>query len=367
MTVKSPAMHWITSFLAARGLEKSTGSPLYRYHVTEEEFCELAEVIRYSFHQMHSPTYGIYWAATFCLYVAEQYRRDYQKDWKWLSFESILNIELSAADHAEVVSKGLSFWNRDIQRRMHGKDYLGSLFSEGGLSWALIQSEQHGFARAVSGALKRYYASKNSPSTLTDVVREYGVYFPKTFQTEEKYQLLASIVEALMYFAEEYDLSGSRHPSEQLNTLCPGWQSRFPLPITESNGAALVDKWLGDAAHQRRERKVQLSQANYFTCQHVLRSLTPRERYATEVTLAPVHTIKLDDTATTARVEMVLFEGDQPILKLGSTYGRLSADKSELEIQLPKEPFQVDRQDINQSIETTSSGESSANHRCRWR
>jgi len=112
-----------------------------------------------------------------------------------------------------------------------------------------------------------------------------------------------------------------------------------------------VDKWLGDAAHQRRERKMQLSQANYFTCQHILRSMSPRERYATEVTLAPTHTIKLDDPITTTRVEMVLFEGDLPILKLGSTYGRLSVDKSELEMQLPKEPFQVERQDISQSLE----------------
>lgn len=351
MAVNSQVQAWISAFLNARSLQKPTGAPLYRYHVTEEEFAALPSALSTTAHQIYSPVYGPYWAAAFCVFVAEQYRRDYQKDWKWQSFESILNLELSAADHAEVVPKGLAFWNRDVQRRAHGKDYLGSLFSEGGLSWALIQSEQHGFARAVSGGLKRYYSSQNSTSTLTDVIRDYGVYFPKTFQTEEKYQLLASIVEALMYFAEEYDLSGSRHPSEQLNLLCPGWQSRFPLPITESNGAALVDKWLGDAAHQRRERKMQLSQANYFTCQHVLRSLTPRERYATEVTLAPTHTIKLDDPVTTTRVELVLFEGDLPILKLGSTYGRLSVDKSELEMQLPKEPFQVERQDISQPLE----------------
>ena len=351
MTVNSEIKAWIEVFLSARDITKPTGIPLYRYHVTEEEFATLPSTLSISAPQMYSPAYGTYWAAAFCLFVAEQYRRDYQRDWKWQSFESTLNLKLSATDHADLVSKGLAFWNRDVQRRGHGKDYLGSLFSEGGLSWALIQSEQHGFARAVSGGIKRYYSSQNSTSTLTDVIRDYGAYFPKTFQTEEKYQLLASIVEALMYFAEEYDLYGSNHPSEQLSQLCPGWPSRFPLPITESNGAALVDKWLGDAAHQRRERKMQLNEANFFTCQHVLRSLTPQERYATDVTLAPTHTIKLDDPVTTTRVEMVLFEGDQPILNLGSTYGRLNVDKLQLEVQLPKEPFQVERPNISQPLE----------------
>jgi len=351
MAVNSQAQAWVSAFLNDRGLQKPTGAPLYRYHVTEDEFTALPAVLSHAPHQMYSPVYGPYWSAAFCIYVAEQYRRDYQKDWKWESFESNLSLELSASDHSEVVTKGLSFWKRDVQRRTHGKDYLGSLFSEGGLSWALIQSEQHGFARAVSGGLKRYYALAHSTNNLTDVIREYGVYFPKTFQTEEKYQLLASIVEALMYFAEEYDLSGSTNPSEQLNTLCPGWQSRFPLPISESNGAALVNKWLGDAAHQRRERKIKLSQANYFTCQHILRSLSPNERYATEITLAPSYKTTLDDPITTSRVEMVLFEGDLPILKLGSTYGKLNSDRSELEIQLPKDPFSVERQDINQALE----------------
>lgn len=351
MTVNSQVQAWVSSFLSTRGLEKPTGASLYRYNVTEEEFAALPPALSNSSHQIHSPVYGPYWCAAFCIYVAEQYRRDYQKEWKWQSFESHLSLELSASDHAEVVTKGLNYWHRDVQHRTHGKDYLGSLFSEGGLSWALIQSEQHGFARAVSGGLKRYYTLANSASTLTDIIREYADYFPQTFKTEEKYQLLANIVEALMFLAEEYDLTGRINPSEQLNKLCPGWQAGFPLPITESNGAALVDKWLGDAAHQRRVRKIQLSQAMYFTCQHVLRALSPRERYASEVILAPTYKVKLMDPIATTRVELILLEGDQPILKLGSTYGRLSADQSELEIQLPKDHFSVERKDITRPLE----------------
>ncbi|NVK29389.1 MAG: hypothetical protein HWE20_00200 [Gammaproteobacteria bacterium] len=351
MADNSPVQTWVNDFLNARTLESPTGAPLYSYHVTKEEFSKLPSALKQSKRSMYSPTYSRYWAAAFCIFVAEQYRRDYQRVWKWQSFEDVLNLELSATDRAEFVIKGLTFWKREIQRYARGNDYLGSLFSEGGISWKLIQSEQSGFARAVSGGLKRYYALAHSTNNLTDVIREYGVYFPKTFQTEEKYQLLASIVEALMYFAEEYDLSGSTNPSEQLNTLCPGWQSRFPLPISESNGAALVNQWLGDAAHQRRERKVKLSEANYFTCQHILRSLSPHERYATEITLAPSHIITLDGPISTSRVEMVLVEGDLPILKLGSTYGKLNSDRSELEIQLPKDPFSVERQNINQTLE----------------
>ena len=115
MSVKSQAQVWIEAFLKARGLQNPSGVPLYRYDVTEHEFNALPEVLRDSANQRHSPTYGRYWAAVFCMYVAEQYRRDYQKDWKWQSFESNLGLELSALDHSEVVTSGLSFWNLPIR------------------------------------------------------------------------------------------------------------------------------------------------------------------------------------------------------------------------------------------------------------
>lgn len=351
MIGKSEVQAWIGSFMGSRNLHRPTGAPLYRYNVTEAEFGSLAPALIKSRSAIHSPTYGLYWAAAFCLFVAEQYRRDYQKKWSWQSFESSLNLELTANDHAEIVKKGLKYWDRDVQRRSKGADYLGSLFSEGGLPWALIQSEQHGFARAVSGGLKRYFTTLNSSTSLTDVIRDYELYFPLTFRTEEKYQLLASIVEALMYLAEEYELSGAANPSERLNSLCPGWQSQFPLPITESSGAALVDKWLGDAAHQRHERKQQLSQAMHFTCKHTLLRLNPTELYSSQVTLAPNYKINLDQAITTVRIELVLIEGEHEIIKLGSTYGKLSDDRNTLEIQLPKDPIQVHRQDVSLPLE----------------
>ena len=42
MAVNSRAQAWINSFLRARDLQNPTGSPLYSYHVSEEEFASLS-------------------------------------------------------------------------------------------------------------------------------------------------------------------------------------------------------------------------------------------------------------------------------------------------------------------------------------
>ena len=334
MSDKSAVRTWISTFLKARDMDCPSGQPLYKYGVNETEFFCLVSAIKSSGNQLHSPTFGKYWAAAFCIFVAEQYRRDYQKTWAWQGFDKIINTDLSPTDRATVVKKGLTFWKRNIQRHSFSADYLGTLFSEGGLPWALIQSDKHGFARAISGGIKRYYTTRSSSLSLNDIIREYEQYFPLTFRTEEKYQLLSSIVESLMYLAELIDLSSEKKPSEALNRHYPGWQSKFPLPITESNGIALVDKWLGDAANKRLERKQAIQQSQYFTCSHNLIRIEPIEQYESQVVLAPSHIILLKQPTTGVRVDMLFIEGDKTLLRLGSTYGKLNKSQFELYVKI---------------------------------
>jgi len=197
---------WVNEFLLVRGLVSSKGIPLFRYCTTDEELEALGTVLVGYQRERFNPAFKNYWYAGICLYVAEHFRRDYDANWSWKTFEKSLGLSLSASEHKELVVKGLDFWGRPIRYRAHGADYLGSVFAEGGLPWRLLQSERHGFGRAIKSGIRHYHACKRDGRDIAQVICEYRQYFPQSFQNDEKYQLLSRVVETLMLLAEQHAL-----------------------------------------------------------------------------------------------------------------------------------------------------------------
>lgn len=245
---QSATKTWINQFLARRGLERPNCEPLYSYQVTQSEFDSLPIAIRSAAAHFNSSAYRDHWCGAVCLFVAEQYRREYERDWSWRSIEQKLGVKFDTNCRTVIAERGLKFWGREIVRENGRADLLGSMFSEGGLSWALIRHEPHGFSRAVGAGLKQYFEYQHQGTPLSQLMAQYAKTFPVSFRTAEKCQLLAEIVEALMKLANTHDLFDTTHPVEKLNLVQPGWQSTLPLPITELNSEALVNTWLGDAA-----------------------------------------------------------------------------------------------------------------------
>ncbi|WP_179959402.1 STY4851/ECs_5259 family protein [Marinobacter changyiensis] len=256
---RSKSKAWIKEFLFVRGMITGPdASPLYSYHVTDEEYAELPSVLRQAIADIESPSHSSYWSAAFCLFVAEKYRREYDGSslgWSWKGFEKPLSVELTSSRHSEVVKKGLEFWKRPIRFRTNGYDYLGSLFDEGGLPWRLVQSETHGFGRAVRGAVNQYYRVKQAGRDVASVIENYADFFPQTFRTSEKYLLIASIVEWLMQLAETHPISSVEQPADYLDEHAPGWRKKSPLPLGEYNARNLINDWLKDAGRSRTEKK----------------------------------------------------------------------------------------------------------------
>ncbi|RAU19355.1 hypothetical protein DN062_03595 [Nitrincola tibetensis] len=327
---------WINEFLLVRGLVSPKGIPLFRYCTTDEEFKTLRAVLINYQGERFNPAFKHYWYAGICLYIAEQFRRGYDANWSWKAFEKALDISLLPTDHKELVVKGLGFWGRPIRYRSHGADYLGSLFAEGGLPWKLLQSEGHGFGKAIKAVLKHYHQHKRDGLDLVQIVRQYGQYFPQSFQNDEKYQLLARIAETLMLLAEQHGLNEQDNPAAYLTTKSPQWRDEFPLPLEEENGDALVNEWLRDASIRIKERKLAEEKAHYFTCEHRLDGPPELARLLAKVRLAPSLEVKLDGRKlSTTRAELTLYEGEQMVLKLGAAYGRLEGDV--LAVKIPTE------------------------------
>lgn len=327
---------WINSFLKRRGRTTPSGQPLYTYATKDTELELLGAALAVNPEERHNPVSGVYWAAGYCLFVSEKYRREYDANWSWQAFDTELGIRLNPDEHKELVRKGLAYWKRPVRERAYGADYLGSLFAEGGLPWKLLQTERHGFGRAIKAALRHYHGCKRDGRDLALVIREFGQYFPQSFQTDEKYQLLARVAETLMLLAETHNLGQQDDPATYLNTHYPQWRQEFPLPLGEANGYRLVNEWLRDAGVRLEERRRAEEAARHFTCEHRLDGSPDQARLLAEVRLPRSLKVKLGEhRISTTRVELALYEGDRMARNLGVAYGRLEND--ELAIRLPAE------------------------------
>jgi hypothetical protein len=345
---KSKSKAWIKEFLFVRGLISGPdATSLYQYHVTDDEYDELPAVLKQSFPDIESPSYSPFWSAAFCLFVAEKYRREYDGSglgWSWSGFEEPLSIELSSLLHREVVKKGLEFWKRPIRLRSNGYDYLGSLFDEGGLPWKLIQSETHGFGRAVRGSVANYYRVKQAGGDVVSVISKYAQYFPQTFRTHEKYLLLASIIEWLMGLAEAYPISTVDNPADYLDEKAPGWRKQSPLPVGESNARNLINEWLIDAGKSRAEKKRLESDEKNYTCEHWLTGNFADWSIRTDVFLPAEVSIELDECSIqSTRIEIAFYEGDNLLKRSGIAHGKINDDRSKIAVKINSRAIAVPR------------------------
>ncbi len=330
---------WIKNYLAKRGKTKPNGQPLYRYASRESERSFLSALLAMNTEERLNPIHGIYWAAGFCLFVADTYRRNYDAHWSWQAFESELEVELNPTDRAELVRFGLSFWERPLRYRDQRADYLGSLFAEGGLPWRLLQNEQHGFGRAINAGLNY----RNAGQETVALIRQFDRYFPQSFQNDDVYQLLASIVGTLQSLANEYELDKQSDPAAFLNQHAPGWRENFPLPLEEDNGIALVNEWLVDAVVQDKKRQQARDSVRAFTCEHRLSSSLKSPRLEAQVWLGKSLQIELEGhSITNSRVELAFYEGERLALKLGVDYGQIEGHL--MTIRLPVETASIRRQ-----------------------
>lgn len=327
--ISSHTRAWINEFLLTRGLLQPRRIPLFRYHITDDEFSSLKRVLIDAAGEKDSHLYRDYWGACYCLYVAERYRRTYdgsEGGWSWQGFDNGISVSFTSQSRSELVNRGLAYWGRPLRERSNGMDYLGTLFSEGGISWKLLQHESHGFSRAIRAGLRCYYQSGVSPSEMASVVREHAEYFPASFRDEEKCQLLASIIQILIHLSETYQLANEENPARYLSDNVPDWREQFPLPLDNENGMGLVNEWLKDAQARRRERQEQVHMSKAFTCEHHLQGDMKNWSLMAELTLGDMLTFKLDgQKLTSTRLDLVLFEGDRVALRLGAVFGRISA------------------------------------------
>lgn len=358
LNATNPLKAWLSELLLNRELFKGpTGKPLYSYQVSEEEYQSLLALLKQQLRKLDNPVHAAHLGACFCLFVSEQYRRNYNSSWSWSGAEAELGITLTPQQHAALTSDGLGYWRRPIRFRESGRDWLGSLFAEGGLPWPLVQSESHGFGRAVRRGIKHFYRTEGNRRTTADLMADFEEGLPAAFRNLETRRLLAGIVDQLMYLVEHYPLREQQDPASYLDQQVPGWTDAFPVPLDESNARKLLNDWLRDADETSRGRKEALAKIRAFTCEHFLHGTLPKWSITTDLILPPEQTFAIDPaTLGSTRLDLAFYEGEHLLARGAAVYGQLTPQGVKVRFSNPQITVERHRLDEPLSLRLLDNG-----------
>lgn len=342
---------WLAEFLLTRAhFSGPTGKPLFSYQVSSSEYLSLIDVLRNSKDLANNSVHRTQWAACYCLFVAEHYRRHYdgsEGGWSWQGFDGELGVEFNPAQHTRLVEGGLKqYWKRPIRMREGGRDLLGSLFLEGGLPWPMVQSSSHGFGRAVKKGIRHYYRAVSSGTTISSLLVESERYIPKTFRNLETRELLAGIVEQLMYLVDKYPLRAQIDPCQYLDANDPEWRKEFPIPLDEANAVSLINDWLKDAEQEKKKLEEEQAAAAWYSCKNQLCGDGSQLAIKSVVTLPESDEFTISASSlTSTRLEMVFYEGERLAVRSGIIY----ADPEEdiVRIRFPRKKITIQRIDYS--------------------
>ncbi|MBF2761572.1 MAG: hypothetical protein ISN28_15150 [Ectothiorhodospiraceae bacterium AqS1] len=258
---------WKKELLDRHELDAADGRSLYLYRLTEDDFNELEELLRYWLSQL-LPRYGLAdvakasgFAELFVLYAAEWWRRRY--DGSGFSWEPILRDlganpeEWSSAQRSDFVKEGFRRWR--IRPREHGGlRFIGSVAVQGGLPLKLLATSRGSIGHLLSRVLYLASGSQVSHSDLSSWVESLSRTLPHSYRQETIYTLLTDVAWTVLDLKQKADLKSSADALDILNQKIPGWKDRFPLPVEDKHAQGMIEQLIRDAAGVRIEKQTAL-------------------------------------------------------------------------------------------------------------
>lgn len=359
---------FLSDLLHNRGLSAVTAEPLFTYQMQLEEYQQLKQtVVAHVPKTTISITNHKHWAACFVLWCSEWYRREYQaKDgWSWASIWAELDFELNAPDISEIVPLGIdSYWHRPIRYYTERRNFLGSVFIEGGLPFQLISSKDNKFGDLIRKVLAKYYQVDLLGIKVSELIGNYVDSLPKVFAEEESVELISNIIKKLMFLADKIETSNGDLPSIQLDKLMPNWRKQFPIPLDTETGTGLLDNWLNKASYANKAIK-QLQ--NKLSCKHYF-DIATRAFYS-EITMPQkLHFSFQKSDVNSSSLELSLFEGAARRINFGTVFATFENERTVITTRKKGGRFSrkntnsqlyVDVSDAGISVEKTAVGDSS--------
>lgn len=288
---------WIRELLNSRGLECPDGRMLYGYRLSNVEYTSLREMLAFStdFGELDKVANQIRgFSALFVLYAAEWWRREYQGGaWRWTSIIGAFGgnaTELDAAARTKCVISGFAFWRHRPDGE--GKKFFGAIVAHGGLPLNLIGQGGGRLASIMDYTLRLAARYHWDSLQIVNAIEERAEELPAaSLRCPEIYQLIASMVVAVLELKQEFRLAGIADPVAILNTQEPDWRLRFPLSLEDAAAQALLSGLVKEAAQQ-----LMLTSSVTFSVERMLRK-TADGKYELASALACPHTLAADTLA----------------------------------------------------------------------
>ena len=305
---------YIESLLSQRELSEPSGAPLFTYQLNANAYSRLRSLL-----QARLPCSASFknplWCASFCLFGAEWYRREYQSGWSWSGIFDALGFELEPSQRADVVIKGLAYWKRNVNRYASNRnDYLGSLFSEGGLPFSLLAAEGGRFQALFKRLLVEFDRAKSFGLSPLALIEKQLSSMPDAFQSESTVTLLHDMVGNLYALIDTYSLEQKNNPAEYLDSVTKSWRASFPIPLDIETGDKFLAGLLNSAAARRKVKK---NEQTRLQLAQRLRN-TNEISFSANIEVSKRFTIPLTRKDLTAPiVEVLVFEGNAQIADFG--------------------------------------------------
>ena len=340
---------WLSAFLQRRGLQCPDHRGLYAYHCSHEEYLDLLHQLRKlgSFDRVVNDT-----AASACLvlFCSEWYRREYQRDhgWSWEPIWKTLGFRLSSGELGKAIPKGLErYWKRSMHfYESERRDFLGSLFSEGGLPFQVLREGGSRFQTLFDRVLKQYDQWHIlGYSTAQQVGQQLEkANLPQVFATQTSVELIAHMADQLVSLVRDYGLVQADEPVARLDAMNPKWRELFPLPLDNQTGSELLNGLLKTATVEGGRRR---SASGGWGCRHFWHEAQPNE-LKVQVSLPAEVVFQLTMQPSTTRFELVILEGEAAIANLGPGYAVV--DNGVARIRLRQREVMGRRRDCSLSL-----------------
>ena len=243
----APAPSDLIGRIQSRG--KLQGQPLYRYGVTNDEFADLRERLDYLHRRGGLEQANDRSAATFVLYCAEWFRREY--DGGGYSWDAPYPARLSHEGRRNLAIKGLAWWGRKPRRAAHGELRLMSLALEGGFPTRLLESRENSriaqhLARLLSLAEG---ADAQTEETIGAMSRSMAGGLG-TYDHGEFHALCAELIVAILRLRAEAaaEAPAGVPPMAWLDGARPDWRDDLPIVLPSERARRLLDDLVSAAA-----------------------------------------------------------------------------------------------------------------------
>ncbi|MDV7211465.1 STY4851/ECs_5259 family protein [Azotobacter beijerinckii] len=337
---------WLTAFLQRRGMQAPDQRGLYEYHCSYEEYRDLQCLLR----ELGSFEAGVKDAAAcacLTLFCSEWYRREYQRDhgWSWEPIFQALGFSLSPGDLSRAIPKGLEgFWKRPIHfYESERRDFLGSLFSEGGLPFQVLREGGSRFQTLFDRVLRQYGQGQLLGfSTFQQVEQQLEkASLPQVFASRTSVELIARMADQLVALVRDYALTQADEPVARLDAMNPKWRELFPLPLDNETGSELLNGLLKTATAESKKRR---NESGGWTCRHFWHEAQP-EALKVQVSMPAEVVFRLAMQPSTTRFELAIVEDGQTIVELGPGYAVL--DNGAARIRLRQREVMGQRRDCS--------------------